>query len=134
MKDVNDVEIRSGAHVHIMGKSAKDPSFELDVHCLAVGLRGRGIKFVDEITGKEYPSTIITEDKMQIWVLEPAPIKIERKKVEKRVQAESSPISQEQIDTINQLKKWGWYGTWYKEVDGLTTSVKVERPVSIDLE
>ena len=128
MKDVNDVEIRSGAHVHIMGKSVQDPSFELDVHCLVVGLRGRGIKFVDEVTGKEYPSSVITEDKMQIWVLEPAPIKIERKKVEKRVQAESSPISQEQIDTINQLKEWGWYGTWYKDVDGLATSVKIEKP------
>lgn len=128
MKDINDVEIRSGAHVHIMGKSKKDPSFELDVHCLAVGLRGRGIKFVDEVTGKEYPSSIITEDKFEIWVLEPAPVRIERKKIEKKVEVENSPVSQEQIDTIHKLKNWGWYGTWYKDVDGLTTTIKVDKP------
>ena len=128
MKDVNDVEIKSGAHVHIMGKSVKDPTFELDVHCLAVGLRGRGVKFVDEVTGKEYPSSIITEDKFSIWVLEPAPIKVEKKKAELKAQVENSPVSQEQIDTINKLKNWGWYGTWYKESEGLITTVKVEKP------
>lgn len=128
MKDVNDVEITSGCHVHIMGKSVKDPTFELDVHCLAVGLRGRGIKFVDEVTNKEYPSSIITEDKFQIWVLEPAPVKLARKEVKRKAEVENSPVSQEQIDTINKLKAWGWYGTWYKDVDGLTTTIKVEKP------
>ena len=128
MKDINGVDITSGAHVHIMGKSVKDPTFELDVHCLAVGLRGRGIKFVDEVTGKEYPSSVITEDKLQIWVLEPATIKVEKKKAELKAQVENSPVSQEQIDTINKLKNWGWYGTWYKESEGLITTVKVEKP------
>lgn len=128
MKDINGVDITSGCHVHIMGSSVKDPNWVLDIHCLAVGLRGRGIKFVDEVDGKEYPSSIITEDKFQIWVLEPAPIKVERKRVEKRVEVENSPVSQEQIDTINKLKGWGWYGTWYKESDGLITTVKVEKP------
>lgn len=128
MKDVNDVEIKSGCHVHIMGTSVKDQSYKLDIHCLVVGLRGRGIKFVDEVSGKEYPSSIITEDKFSIWVLEPTPDKVARKKEEKRIKFINSPVSQEQIDTINRLKEWGWYGTWYKEIDGLTTTVKVEKP------
>ena len=128
MKDVNGVEVTSGAHVHIMGKSVKDPSYELDTHCLVVGLRGRGIKFVDEVSGKEYPSTIITEDKFSIWVLEPAPIRQAKKQEEKKQRTFNSPVSQEQIDTIAKLKEWGWYGTWYKDTDGLTTTVKVEKP------
>lgn len=128
MKDCKGVDITSGAHVHIMGKSVKDPTYILDVHCLVVGLRGRGIKFVDEITGKEYPSSIITEDKFEIWVMEPAPVMIKRKKEEKRRVTIASPVSQEQIDTIQRLKEWGWYGTWYKEIDGLTTTVKVDKP------
>lgn len=124
MKDVNGVDITSGSHVHIMGKSVKDPSYQLDVHCLVVGLRGRGIKFVDEINGKEYPSTVITEDKFEIWVLESP----QKKEVRKRVEVLQSPISQEQIDTIVKLKSWGWYGTWYKDVDGLTTTVRIDNP------
>lgn len=73
---------------------------------------------------KNTPSTIITEDKFEIWVLESP----QKREVRKRAEVLQSPISQEQIDTIVKLKAWGWYGTWYKDVDGLTTTVRVDNP------
>lgn len=57
MKDIKDIEIKSGDKVHIFGKSSKDGE-EIDINCIVLNTRSREIKFVDEITSKEYTKKI----------------------------------------------------------------------------
>ena len=52
MKDLKDIDIKSGDKVHIFGNSIKDGT-PIDINAIVLNTRGRGIKFVDEVTSKK---------------------------------------------------------------------------------
>ena len=53
MKDIKDIDIKSGDKVHIFGESQKD-GHPIDINAIVLNTRGRGIKFIDEVTSVSY--------------------------------------------------------------------------------
>lgn len=123
MKDIKDIEIKSGDKVHIFGKSFKDGE-EIDINCVVLNTRGRGIKFVDEITSKEYTKDYIEEHRYLINILESnnaIPSTGENKQSKR-----GSKVTQEELDLIEKLKEYGWYGTISKTAN--YTQFKITLP------
>lgn len=142
--DVLGNEVRSGSHCHIMGKSKKDPAYEIDI--LAMMVRGRGganPRFIDEVTDKEYPLEMVLEHGFQIivqggnnpWGVEQQSDKTQARTSPKTVKqdgnttvkAVSTELTQEMLNVLEQLKIWGFYGTLYKDVHKATFTFKIDK-------
>ena len=123
MKDIKDIEIKSGDKVHIFGTSQKDNE-SLDINAVVLNTRGRGIKFVDEVTSKEYTQDYIKEHGYKVHVLEQKTIisSTGETKQSKR----GSKVTQEELDLIEKLKEYGWYGTISKTAN--YTQFKITLP------
>lgn len=122
MKDIKDIEIKSGDKVHIFGTSQKDNE-PLDINAIVLNTRGRGIKFVDEITSKEYTKDYIEEHKYLINVLESSNTISstgEKKKIKN-----NSKVVQDELDLIEKLKEYGWSGTIYKTAGDTKFTIKL---------
>lgn len=122
MKDIKGNEIKSGDKVHIFGNSQKDNE-PLDINAIVLNTRGRGIKFVDEITSKEYTKDYIEEHRYLINVLESnnaIPSTGEKKKVKN-----NSKIVQDELDLIEKLKEYGWSGIIYKTAGDTKFTIKL---------
>lgn len=119
MKDIKGINVQSGQKVHIFGTSKIEPNFSLDINCVVVNSRGRGVKFIDEVTTKEYLQKDIEEHQFSIHVLEERIIENS-----KRIK-NSSKITQEHLDTIEKLESWGWYGTLYKKVGDTKHTINI---------
>lgn len=122
MKDIKDIEIKSGDKVHIFGTSQKDNE-PLDINAIVLNTRGRGIKFVDEITSKEYTKDYIEEHKYLINVLESnntISSTGEKKKIKN-----NSKVVQDELDLIEKLKEYGWSGTIYKTAGDTKFTIKL---------
>lgn len=109
MKDVRGNILKSGQQVHIFGGEGDSA---LDFNAVVVNTRGRGVKFIDEVTGKEYRSEFIEENQLSIVILGDNFIQ------EEKIVTKNNKITQEQLDTIDKLVNWGWFGVLYKNVNG----------------
>lgn len=114
MKDIKDIEIKSGDKVHIFGTSQKDNE-PLDINAVVLNTRGRGIKFVDEVTSKEYTQDFIKEHGYKVHVL--GQRMINSSTGEKKRTIVGNKVVQDELDLIEKLKEYGWYGTIYKTAD-----------------
>lgn len=114
MKDIKDIEIKSGDKVHIFGNSQKDNE-PLDINAVVLNTRGRGIKFVDEVTSKEYTQDFIKEHGYKVHVLMQR--MINSSTGEKKRTITGNKVVQDELDLIEKLKEYGWYGTIYKTAD-----------------
>lgn len=142
--DVLGNEVRSGSHCHIIGKSKKDPNYEIDI--LAMMFRGRGganPRFIDEVTDKEYPLEMVLEHGFQIIVqggnnscgAEKQSNNTQARTLPKTVKqdgnttvkAVSTELTQEMLNVLEQLKLWGFYGTLYKDVHKATFTFKINK-------
>lgn len=123
MKDIKDIEIKSGDKVHIFGNSLKDNE-SLDINAVVLATRGRGIKFINEITSKEYTQDYIKEHGYKVHILEQKTIisSTGETKQSKR----GSKVTQEELDLIEKLKEYGWYGTISKTAND--TQFKITLP------
>ena len=121
MKDIKGINVQSGQKVHIFGTSKIEPNFSLDINCVVVNSRGRGVKFIDEVTTKEYLQKDIEEHQFSINVLGERIVENPKKVVK----SSSSKITQEHLDTIEKLESWGWYGTLYKNVGGTKHTINI---------
>lgn len=111
MKDIKNTEIKSGDKVHIFGNSIKDGD-SIDINAIVLNTRGRGIKFIDEVTSKEYTQDYIKEHGYVINILEQ---KLDIPSTGKKSQIKSnSNVIQDELDLIEKLKQYGWSGTVYK--------------------
>lgn len=129
MKDLKGNDIKSGDKVHIFGKSFKDGE-EIDINCVVLNTRGRGIKFVDEITSKEYTKDYIEEHKYLINILESNNTILstgEKKKV-----INNSKVVQDELDLIEKLKEYGWSGIIYKTAGDTKFTIKLPEYESRD--
>lgn len=127
MKDIKDIEIKSGDKVHIFGNSIKDDD-PIDINAIVLNTRGRGIKFIDEVTSKEYTSDYIKEHGYKVHVLnsnQPSVSTGEQTK-SKHSKSSSPAVTQKDLDVIDTLIKLGWYGTISKKVGD--TVFKVQLP------
>lgn len=114
MKDIKDIEIKSGDKVHIFGTSQKDNE-PLDINAVVLNTRGRGIKFVDEVTSREYTQDFVKEHGYKIHILEQ---RIANSSTgEKKRTVAGNKVVQAELDLIEKLKEYGWYGTIYKTAD-----------------
>ena len=122
MKDLKDIDIKSGDKVHIFGNSIKDDN-SIDINAIVLNTRGRGIKFVDEVTSKEYTQDFIKEHGYVINILE------QRSNVPstgKKTQIKSnSNVIQDELDLIEKLKEYGWSGTIYKTAKDTKFTIKL---------
>lgn len=114
MKDIKDIEIKSGDKVHIFGTSQKDNE-PLDINAVVLNTRGRGIKFVDEVTSKEYTQDFVKEHGYKVHVLEQRIVNSSTG--EKKRTVTGNKVVQDKLDLIEKLKEYGWYGTIYKTAD-----------------
>lgn len=114
MKDIKDIEIKSGDKVHIFGTSQKDNE-PLDINAVVLNTRGRGIKFVDEVTSKEYTQDFVKEHGYKVHVLEQRIVNSSTG--EKKRTVTGNKVVQDELDLIEKLKEYGWYGTIYKTAD-----------------
>ena len=122
MKDVKDIEIKSGDKVHIFGNSIKDGD-SIDINAIVINTRGRGIKFVDEVTSKEYTQEFIKEHGYVINILEQRP---DIRSTGKKTQIKSnSNVIQDELDLIEKLKEYGWSGTIYKTAKDTKFTIKL---------
>lgn len=122
MKDIKGNEIKSGDKVHIFGNSQKDNK-PLDINAIVLNTRGRGIKFIDEVTSKEYTQEFIKEHSYRINILESRTIPSstgEKKKVKN-----NSKVVQDELDLIEKLKEYGWSGTIYKTAEDTKFTIKL---------
>ena len=104
MKDIKNIEIKSGDKVHIFGNSIKDGD-SIDINAVILNTRGKGIKFVDEVTSKEYTQDYIKEHGFNVHILEKRqnhPSTGEQKKVKC-----NSNVIQNELDLIEKLKEYG---------------------------
>lgn len=114
MKDLKDIDIKSGDKVHIFGNSIKDGN-SIDINAIVLNTRGRGIKFVDEVTSKEYTQDFIKEHGYIINILEQRIVKSSTG--EKKRSITGNRVVQDELDLIEKLKGYGWYGIIYKTAD-----------------
>lgn len=114
MKDIKDIEIKSGDKVHIFGTSQKDNE-PLDINAVVLNTRGRGIKFVDEVTSKEYTQDFVKEHGYKVHVLKQRIVNSSTG--EKKRTVTGNKVVQDELDLIEKLKEYGWYGTIYKTAD-----------------
>lgn len=114
MKDIKDIEIKSGDKVHIFGTSQKDNE-PLDINAVVLNTRGRGIKFVDEVTSKEYTQDFVKEHGYKVHVLEQRIVNPSTGLKKRTVTG--NKVVQDELDLIEKLKEYGWYGTIYKTAD-----------------
>ena len=122
MKDIKDIEIKSGDKVHIFGNSIKDGD-SIDINAIVLNTRGRGIKFVDEVTAKEYTQDYIKEHGFSIHILEQRMI---ASSTGKKTQIKSnSTVIQDELDLIEKLKEYGWSGTIYKTAGDTKFTIKL---------
>lgn len=127
MKDLKDIEIKSGDKVHIFGESQKD-GYPIDINAIVLNGRGRSIKFIDEVTTKEYTSDFIKEHGYKIHILNPNRPSISTGEQTKSKSSKSSSpaVTQKDLDIIDTLTKLGWFGTISKKVGD--TLFKVQLP------
>ena len=127
MKDIKDIEIKSGDKVHIFGNSIKDGD-SIDINAVVLNTRGRGIKFVDEVTAKEYAQDYIKEHGFSIHILgSNRPSSPTGEQTKSKSSKSSSPaVTQKDLDIIDTLTKLGWFGTISKKVGD--TLFKVQLP------
>lgn len=116
MKDIKDIEIKSGDKVHIFGTSQKDNE-PLDINAVVLNTRGRGIKFVDEVTSKEYTQDFVKEHGYKVHVLEQRMVNLSPSTGVKKRTITGNKVVQDELDLIEKLKEYGWYGTIYKTAD-----------------
>ena len=121
MKDIKDIEIKSGQKVHIFGKSKKDDE-PIDINCIVFNTRGRGIKFVNEVTAKEYTKDYIEEHGYSVHVLTDVAIPSTGEK--KKIKC-SSNVIQDELDLIEKLKEYGWSGTIHKTAGDTQFTIKL---------
>ena len=122
MKDIKDIEIKSGDKVHIFGNSIKDGD-SIDINAVVLNTRGRGIKFVDEVTAKEYAQDYIKEHGFSIHILEQKTIVPSTgKKTQNR---SNSNVIQDELDLIEKLKEYGWSGTIHKTAGDTQFTIKL---------
>lgn len=122
MKDIKDIDIKSGDKVHIFGNSIKDGD-SIDINAIVLNTRGRGIKFVDEVTAKEYAQDYIKEHGFSIHILEQKTIV---PSTGKKTQIKSnSNVIQDELDLIEKLKQYGWSGTIYKTTGDTKFTIKL---------
>lgn len=114
MKDIKDIEIKSGDKVHIFGTSQKDNE-PLDINAVVLNTKGRGIKFVDEVTSKEYTQDFIKEHGYKVHIL--IQKIVNSSTGEKKRTITGNKVVQDELDLIEKLKEYGWYGTIYKTAD-----------------
>lgn len=122
MKDIKNTEIKSGDKVHIFGNSIKDGD-SIDINAVVLNTRGRGIKFVDEVTSREYTKNYIEEHGFNIHILEKRQI-ITSTGEEKKVRCNSNVI-QDELDLIEKLKEYGWSGTIHKTAGDTQFTIKL---------
>lgn len=122
MKDIKDIEIKSGDKVHIFGTSQKDNE-PLDINAIVLNTRGRGIKFVDEVTSKEYTQDFIKEHGYKIHVL--GQRMINSSTGEKKRTITGNKVVQDELDLIEKLKEYGWSGTIYKTAEDTKFTIKL---------
>lgn len=122
MKDIKDIEIKSGDKVHIFGESSKDGE-KIDINCVVLNTKGRGIKFVDEITSKEYTKDYIEEHGYKIHVL--GQRIINSSTGEKKRTITGNKVIQDELDLIEKLKEYGWSGTIYKTAGDTKFTIKL---------
>lgn len=122
MKDLKDIEIKSGDKVHIFGESQKD-GYPIDVNAIVLNGRGRSIKFIDEVTTKEYTSDYIKEHGYKIHILEQRTIVPSTGK--KTQNKSNSNVIQDELDLIEKLKEYGWSGTIYKTAGDTKFTIKL---------
>lgn len=122
MKDIKNIEIKSGDKVHIFGNSIKDGD-SIDINAVVLNTRGRGIKFVDEVTSREYTKNYIEEHGFNIHILEKRQI-IPSTGEQKKVKCNSNVI-QDELDLIEKLKEYGWSGTIHKTADNTQFTIKL---------
>ena len=127
MRDVKDIEIKSGDKVHIFGNSIKDDD-PIDINAIVLNTRGRGIKFIDEVTSKEYTQDYIKEHGYKIHILSSNRPSISTGEQTKTKSSKSSnpAVTQKDLDIIDTLIKLGWYGAISKKVGD--TVFKVQLP------
>ena len=127
MKDIKDIEIKSGDKVHIFGNSIKDDD-PIDINAIVLNTRGRGIKFIDEVTSKEYTQDYIKEHGYKIHILSSnRPSTSTGEQIKTKSSKSSNPaVTQKDLDVIDTLIKLGWYGTINKKVGD--TLFKVQLP------
>lgn len=122
MKDLKNIDIKSGDRVHIFGNSIKDGD-SIDINAVVLNTRGRGIKFVDEVTSKEYTQDFIKEHEYIVNILEQ---KLNIPSTGKKTQIKSnSSVIQDELDLIEKLKEYGWSGTIYKTAKDTKFTIKL---------
>lgn len=122
MKDIKDIKIKSGDKVHIFGNSIKDGG-SIDINAIVLNTRSRGIKFVDEVTSKEYTQDYIKEHGFSVHILETRQI-IPSTGDKKRIKSNSNVV-QDELDLIEKLKEYGWSGTIYKTAGDTKFTIKL---------
>ena len=122
MKDIKNIGIKSGDKVHIFGNSIKDDD-SIDVNAIVLNTRGRCIKFVDEVTSKEYTQDYVKEHGFNVHILEKRQI-LPSTGEQKKVRSNSNVI-QDELDLIEKLKQYGWSGTIYKTADNTQFTIKL---------
>lgn len=122
MKDIKDIDIKSGDKVHIFGESQKD-GYPIDVNAIVLNGRGRSIKFIDEVTTKEYTSDFIKEHGYKIHILEQRTIVPSTGK--KTQNKSNSTVIQDELDLIEKLKEYGWSGTIHKTAGDTQFTIKL---------
>ena len=122
MKDIKNIEIKSGDKVHIFGNSIKDGD-SIDINAIVLNTKGRGIKFVNEVTSKEYTQDYIKEHGFNVHILEKRQI-IPSTGEQKKVRCNSNVI-QDELDLIEKLKEYGWSGTIHKTAGNTQCTIKL---------
>lgn len=122
MKDIKDIEIKSGDKVHIFGTSQKDNG-SLDTNAIVLSTRGRGIKFFDEITSREYSQDYIKEHGYKVHILEQRIVNSSTG--EKKRTVIKNKVVQDELDLIEKLKEYGWSGTIYKTAGDTKFTIKL---------
>ena len=122
MKDIKNIEIKSGDKVHIFGNSIKDGD-SIDINAIVLNTKGRGIKFVNEVTSKEYTQDYIKEHGFNVHILEKRQI-IPSTGEQKKVRCNSNVI-QDELDLIEKLKEYGWSGTIHKTAGNTQFTIKL---------
>lgn len=122
MKDIKDIEIKSGDKVHIFGTSQKDNG-SLDTNAIVLSTRGRGIKFFDEITSREYSQDYIKEHGYKVHILEQRIVNSSTG--EKKRTVIKNKVVQDELDLIEKLKEYGWSGTICKTAGDTKFTIKL---------
>lgn len=118
MKDIKNNEIASGSKVHIFGISKKDES-AIDINAIVVATRGRGVKFIDEVSGKEYTKDFIEEHSYNILVTN-----AQKKESTENQAINFKNVSEQELELISKLKNLGWTGNLQKACsNGLKFSI-----------